>query len=313
MNMLPKNLEFAATCVLAAMLGVTPALAQGGQKERPPQAPEERQLEQPRVRIVDHTKIVGTAVVNHGDGDSIETIGEVSDLILDKRTGEVCHAVVTGRPANPRAVPWAALTWDPKESHFTLSMTAAMLGELPAFDPENLQQLAPKREGDKAGEAGAAKNAARIEASSGAAAVEQPAVSYLIASKVLDGTVMTGSDELGAAETLFVEQKSGCAAFLTVASGGFIGIGETEYLLPWTALRVVEPAGDGELQLHLGKQKDAMAKAPKVGDKGADVNKGEFREQVYAFYGVERPAFEPKAAKPGDGKGEDAFRRVRIK
>jgi hypothetical protein len=294
------------------VVGVSPAPAQGGQGERPQQAPEQPELAQPRVQIVDYTKIVGTAVVNRGDGDSLETIGEVSDLVLDERTGAVCHAVVAGRAANPRAVPWSALTWDPRESHFTLSMTAAMLGELPAFDPKNLQQLAPKDDGGKAGDqAGAAKNAARVEASSKAVAIEQPAVSYLIASKVLDGTVMTGNDELGAAETLFVERKTGSAAFLTVATGGFVGIGETEYVLPWKAVRVVEPAGDDELQLHLGKQKDAMAKAPKIGDEGADLNKSEFREQVYAFYGVDRPAFEPKAAKPGDG--EDTFRRVPVK
>jgi hypothetical protein len=78
--------------------------------------------------------------------------------------------------------------------------------------------------------------------------------------------------------------------------------------MPWAALRLVQPIGEQDMQIQVAKDMAALEAAPKFSDQSADLNTAEFRERVYGFYGVERPAFEPKQSEPADKKSEHTRR-----
>jgi hypothetical protein len=115
--------------------------------------------------------------------------------------------------------------------------------------------------------------------------------------------VLASKEKLGAPAGVFIEPVTGSTALLSVASGGVLGIGETHYLLPWGALRFVKPMGETAMEIQIDKSVKDLESAPKLGDTGADVNAPEFRDKVYKFYGVEKPAFE--TMKPRAGNDND--------
>jgi hypothetical protein len=304
MDTISNKYKLVVTGILASTLAATPLLAQSGEGEREQETQEKRAPERPQVQVVKHGTIVGAAVTNRGEDDKVEKLGSISDLVLDTKDGHVRYAVLEsggtlGIGERRTPIGWESLAWDAEKSQFTLSMTADAIKKLPAFDPENLRALGQGAADagvgkGRNGSGGAATEGSRGGVTDGSAEMRG---SLMLASKIGDCAVLAGQDKVGSCDTLFIEPKSGCVAFLTVASGGVIGIGETNYVVPWAALRLVKPIGHQEMQIQLGRGKKALETAPKLGDENADVNKPEFRAKVYEFYGVERPAFEPKESK----------------
>jgi hypothetical protein len=298
-------------CVVAtviATLAAPPLLAQSAPGEQEQPARTNRTTEQPQVHIIEHNRIVGASVANGLAGDKHVALGSISDLVLDAQSGHIRYAVLAsggtlgiGKRQTP--IEWGSLTWDAEQAQFSLGMTAATLEKLPEFDAESLRRrdggTADAGASKESGNGGEPTNGGRERAPRGAA--RETHASLLLASGIGDCAVHAGKDQVGSGSTLFIESKTGCAAFLSVASGGVIGIGETNYVVPWSALRFVKPIDKQEMHIQLGKDKQALEAAPRLGNDGADVNKPEFREQIYEFYGVKRPAFEPKKAKGQDG------------
>lgn len=314
MDMFSNNHKLVVTAVIASLLGATPLLAQSGEGERVQQVPERRAPDQPPLRIVKHDTIVGTAVTNGLEADKAETLGSISDLVVDSADGHVRYAVLKsggtlGVGERLTTVAWAALTWDAKASRFTLAMTADAIKQLPVFDAKNLRGLEKGGADAGAGNGGNGSHAATARRGEAGHSPADMRGSLVLASQIRECQVLAGKDKVGAGDTLLIETKTGCAAFLTVASGGVLGIGGTDYVVPWAALRLVRPVDEQEMQIQLGKNKEALATAPKLSDEDADVNKPEFRARVYEFYGVKRPAFEPEEAKAAD-KNKDRIKNT---
>jgi hypothetical protein len=274
---------------VAAVLAAGPLTAQTEKGGQPPQ--EIRAAETPQISIVKHDVLVGAVVTNGRD----ETpLAKVSDLVLDGQSGQVRHAVLTvGRKQTLMA--WHALKWDDKKACFTLSMTAEALDALPEFDPQKMQRVGNDKGSGMDGEG---TNHGSGDAKRDALDAKWRETS-LLASKIGDCGVLAGKEKIGSAAAVFIEPTTGSAAFLAVASGGVLGIGETSYLVPWGALRFVKPIGEKANEIHLDKTPKDLEAAPKLGD-SADVNKPEFRDKVYKFYGVEKPAFESMKPKAKD-------------
>lgn len=72
--------------------------------------------------IVSTEKVIGVKVKNL----SGETLGDIKELVLDKKSGHTCYAVLgvggfLGMGEKSIAVPWKAIKYDPNKDCFTLN------------------------------------------------------------------------------------------------------------------------------------------------------------------------------------------------
>lgn len=107
----------------------------------------------------------------------------------------------------------------------------------------------------------------------------------LIASDKVAGTSVYGRDgeRLGAIYNFMVDKVSGRVAYVVMSFGGFLGLGERFYPLPWKALTYV-PSQSGYV-VGLSRQEIEAAPSYAAGeqpwaDPGYDKN-------VYGYYGFE--------------------------
>lgn len=89
------------------------------------------------------TTLVGDDVCNpHG-----EDVGEIKEIMLDMRSGEVAYAVLSfggflGMGEKLFAVPWHALTLDTLNKRFVLKVEKARLEHAPGFDKGHWPNMA---------------------------------------------------------------------------------------------------------------------------------------------------------------------------
>jgi hypothetical protein len=91
-------------------------------------------------------KIIGSPVRDQKD----RTIGEIKDLILDSRRGEVAYAIVnfggvTGIRTKYHAVPWQAFQAGDDGKYYVLYADQATLVKAPGFDSKTWPDLADKK------------------------------------------------------------------------------------------------------------------------------------------------------------------------
>jgi len=106
----------------------------------------------------------------------------------------------------------------------------------------------------------------------------------LIASDKVEGTKVYGSDNkhIGSIERLIIEKRSGRVAYAVLGFGGFLGLGEDRYPLPWAKLTYDENLGGYRTDVT----RDRVERAPKYrGSEEYDWNEENGR-RVYDYYGV---------------------------
>jgi sporulation protein YlmC with PRC-barrel domain len=87
--------------------------------------------------------LIGNAVFNQ----QYEDLGEVKEIMLDMRTGQVGYAVLTfggflGMGEKYFAVPWKALVLDTKNKRFILNVPKSDLESAPGFDKDDWPDMA---------------------------------------------------------------------------------------------------------------------------------------------------------------------------
>jgi hypothetical protein len=83
-------------------------------------------------------------------------------------------------------------------------------------------------------------------------------------------------DSFGKLDELWVDVRRGCVGFLTVSSGGVLGVGDTTRLVPWQAASVEKSVDRKENQIHVRASKEALEASPKVEAK-TDINEPNLR------------------------------------
>jgi len=78
-------------------------------------------------------KVLGTAVLD----SSKHKIGEIEDIVLDKKSNNIMFAVVSfggflGMGDKYHPIPWSVLDYDPEEDGYVVSMTKEQLQAAPA-------------------------------------------------------------------------------------------------------------------------------------------------------------------------------------
>ena len=107
----------------------------------------------------------------------------------------------------------------------------------------------------------------------------------LIASDRVEGTPVRRSDggKIGTIERLMIDKLSGNVAYAVLSFGGFLGMGEDFYPLPWSTLNYDTNLGGYLVNLT----KDQLEKAPKYNQsQGWNWNRDNER-RVYEYYRVQ--------------------------
>lgn len=97
----------------------------------------------PGPELMGANTLTGNDVYNKQDED----LGDISEIMIDIRSGRVSYAVLTfgsflGMGGKLFAVPWEALQLDTKNKRFVLDVNKERLKEAPGFDKEEWPDMA---------------------------------------------------------------------------------------------------------------------------------------------------------------------------
>jgi PRC-barrel domain len=111
--------------------------------------------------------------------------------------------------------------------------------------------------------------------------------STLISADKVEGTVVYNreGDNLGSIHTVMIDKVSGKVAYAVMSFGGFLGIGDRYYPLPWDVLTYDTSQGgyvvDRDQSMLEGAPAYGAGETPNWGDPG-------WNQQVHDYYGARR-------------------------
>lgn len=117
--------------------------------------------------------------------------------------------------------------------------------------------------------------------------VENVRLGALSASTLIGDPVRNSDDkDLGKIEDFMIDLDTGCFVYAVLSFGGFMGLGDKLFAIPWVSLRV-----DREAEcFRLNIDKETLEKAPGFNkDNWPSPKDFGIVTTVYKFYGVENP------------------------
>jgi sporulation protein YlmC with PRC-barrel domain len=108
----------------------------------------------------------------------------------------------------------------------------------------------------------------------------------LIAAKRVQNTTVynTALEKLGTIEDVMIDKQTGRIAYAILAHGGFLGIGDQYYPLPWEKLQYNREIGGYVVDIS----QDVLQGAPSYTDEAtAAWHDDAWGRNIYAHYGVE--------------------------
>jgi len=209
------------------------------------------------------SEVIGSDVKNAAGED----LGKVEDLVLDPNGGTIEYGVLStggflGMGDKLYAVPFSLLrapqvSEDSDLAYFTLDLDKAKLEGSPRFPKDkwpNVDEPAWRAEIDTYfGTRG------RISAETLDAATRWHLVR---ASDVIGEDVNNpGDDDLGDVKELVLDPQRGRVTYFVLSSGGFLGLGDKLFAIPWEELDVLRK-DKGDLRLVLDVDKARLEKSP---------------------------------------------------
>ncbi len=106
----------------------------------------------------------------------------------------------------------------------------------------------------------------------------------LIASDKVEGTSVYGADgkRIGSIERVLLEKRGGKVAYAVLSFGGFLGIGDDYYPLPWEKLKYDEQLDGYRIDLT----KEQITAAPRYENLEDDSWYRDRDRTIYDYYGV---------------------------
>lgn len=335
------NLVTITTLICAAL----PAQVEGARAAPPQGQDAFRASDQVALSDVLGAKVRLKAAATAGEvpADDERPTGSIDDLVLDSRSGRASWAIVSvggmlGIGEKSVAVPAKALRCSNRGSAgvdqsndadpvFELAATEAELKSLPAFDKgmfekngmeatlrnaeTSWRQLhmdgTARAPADAAGE----RDSGRPADASGETG-KAPAAA-LLASK-LKGLAVRGSDaaagdkdakDFGEVSAAAIDPRSCTVSFLVVSRGGVLGVGESDYLVPFHATRLVLAGEDKQQVLTLPKSAAELESAPKYSKPDQGVVSDANVRVSCQYFGVQpgQGMRERGGVRPDTGKG----------
>lgn len=111
----------------------------------------------------------------------------------------------------------------------------------------------------------------------------------LIGSDKVEGTAVYGADEskIGSIERIMIDKISGKVAYAVLSFGGFMGMGEDYYPVPWGTLNYDTRLGGYRINFT----ENQLQKAPKYNENTSWNWNRENEQRVYSYYQT-RPYWE---------------------
>ena len=116
-------------------------------------------------------------------------------------------------------------------------------------------------------------------------ALESKEQANLIGSDKVEGTAVYGADntKIGSIERVMIDKMSGKVSYAVLSFGGFLGIGDDHYPLPWQSLKYDTNLGG----YRTGITQDQLQGAPKYSnDNDWNWSDPERTRSVNDYYGV---------------------------
>ena len=105
----------------------------------------------------------------------------------------------------------------------------------------------------------------------------------LVSANKVEGTTVKNpaGEKLGSIEEIMIDKRSGKVAYAVMSFGGFMGLGEEYYTLPWGVLKYNVELDAYELNLS----EDQLRGAPRRSAEGHDASYDrEWEEHVHRYY-----------------------------
>lgn len=117
--------------------------------------------------------------------------------------------------------------------------------------------------------------------------VEQP--EFLTGSKIMNYEVHNKkADRLGRVEDIMIDLKAGRIAYAVLSVGGFLGVGDRRFPVPWSALQLRSDGG-----FILDVDKEMFMNAPGFTEDWEKSTNREWMAKVYQYYDYEPYWVEP--------------------
>jgi sporulation protein YlmC with PRC-barrel domain len=115
-----------------------------------------------------------------------------------------------------------------------------------------------------------------------------PKYGLVSASKIIGETVVNHqSENVGKIDELVIDAKKNRIMYAVLSFGGFLGMGNKLFALPWEAFEF--SATENKLILNVDKEKLKAAPGFEKGDKWPDFNDNLWGESIYSYYDYTPP------------------------
>jgi sporulation protein YlmC with PRC-barrel domain len=245
--------------------------------------------------------IKGDKIVNRAGDD----IGKIEELMIDLQNGRIAYAVLSfggfmGMGDKLFAIPWNSLTLRVHEHAFFLDIPKETLEKAEGFDKDNWpltrerlssaytyygyqpywQTGMAARTGILTGTPGETESerTARMRSTTG---MDNP--DFLPSGKIKgDKVVNRAGEDLGKIEELMIDLQDGKVAYAVVSHGGFLGIGNKLFSIPWKALTL----SGHEHAFFLDIPKETLEKAEGFDKDNWPLTREEL-SSAYTYYGYQ--------------------------
>jgi sporulation protein YlmC with PRC-barrel domain len=244
--------------------------------------------------------------VNGSDG---EKLGTIKDIVLDPQSGEIryvalSHGGLLGIGDKLVAVTWDDLrtNWQQEDEEYVVvvNKTKQSLENAPGFDqnawPHHADASSQQAERDPA--TGQETRESRAFRAGQERREGQPEQQTQTQTRTDQGEPLKGSDvlgmtvkneqneDLGTIKDAVIDQQAGKIRYAALSFGGWLGIGDKLFAVPWRALTIQQGENDDRFVL-LKKSKQDLERAPGFPDDNwPDATNVRFQREVNTFYGT---------------------------
>jgi sporulation protein YlmC with PRC-barrel domain len=235
-------------------------------------------------------------IVN-GEG---EDLGKIEELMIDLQSGNIGYAVLSfggfmGMGDKLFAIPWQALTLRPQEHAFLLDIPKDVLEKAEGFEkdkwPLKRDELSrtytyygyqPYWQAAVVG--GMPEEVESEKTARMGTLTDRDNPDFVSASTIKgDKVVNSAGEHLGKIEDLMIDLEGGRVAYAALSFGGFLGLGEKLFAIPWEALQLKFH----EHTILLDFPKDILEKAEGFDKDNWPVTNREWLATMYSYYGYQ--------------------------
>jgi sporulation protein YlmC with PRC-barrel domain len=217
-----------------------------------------------------------------------EDLGKIEDIMIDQEKGMIAYAVISfggflGIGNKQFAIPWEALSEGQNEHAFTLKINKEILEKAEGFDKDKLPLTRDQLNNTYAHYG----NKPYWETGSSANIPLFLPASTIKGEKV---TNMAGED-LGKIDDIMIDQENGKIAYAVISFGGFLGMGDKQFAIPWEAIS----EGQEGYAFTLKVNKEILEKSEGFDKAKLPLTRDQLTK-TYAYYG-NKPYWESGASR----------------